>query len=180
MFWMSNISLMLSPTKLTHENLEYLGEESGVYLHKVVSSMGDSLQVMIPQKSTAADDIHAMDPRLLATHTPSRLLDQGDRLEFGVAVGTPSVLVLSQKFHRDWQAQVFVQSDWVSAETAAINGVFQGVMLPSGTQRVRLELKPYVRYAWVAHVFWLLLLALFGFNILKKRRELGAESLSTK
>jgi hypothetical protein len=23
MFWMSNISLMLSPTKLTHENLEY-------------------------------------------------------------------------------------------------------------------------------------------------------------
>ena len=48
MFWMSNISLMLSPTKLTHENLEYLGEESGVHLHKVISRMGDSLQVTPP------------------------------------------------------------------------------------------------------------------------------------
>ncbi|MGF6708178.1 hypothetical protein ABIA58_005077 [Pseudomonas frederiksbergensis] len=47
MFWMSNISLMLSPTKLTHENLEYFffGGGGGVYLYKVISRMGDSLQV---------------------------------------------------------------------------------------------------------------------------------------
>ena len=48
MFWMSNISLMLSPTKITHENLEYLGGESGVHLHRVISRMGDSLQVTPP------------------------------------------------------------------------------------------------------------------------------------
>src|SRR5690606_13119088 len=31
MFWMSNISLILSPGELTHENLEFLGEESGIH-----------------------------------------------------------------------------------------------------------------------------------------------------
>ena len=163
MFWMSNISLMLSSTKLTHENLEYLGEESGVHLHKVISRMGDSLQVTPPQQmSVAADDLHVANPRLLPRQTPTKLLDQGDLLEFEVAPGAPTVLILSQKFHRDWLAQVFDQTGWVSAKTIAINSVFQGVLLPQNAQRVRLEFKPYARYAWIAHVFWLFLLGLLG------------------
>lgn len=169
-FWMSNISMMLSPTMLTHENLEYLGEESGVHLHRVISRMGDSLQVTLPpQTSTAVDGLHIADPRFLLKHTSTKLLDQGDLLEFEVAPGAPSVLILSQKFHRDWHAQAFDQSGWASAKTTVINGVFQGVLLPQNTQRVRLEFKPYARYAWVAHVFWLILLALIGFTVRKKQ-----------
>ena len=171
MFWMSNISLMLSPVKLTHENLEYLGDESGVHLHKVISRMGDSLQAPPPTASMVADGLHIEDPRLLPRHTPTKLLDQGDLLEFEVMPGAPSVLILSQKFHRDWQAQAFDQSGWVSAKTTAINGVFQGVLLPKNAHRVRLEFKPYARYAWIAHVFWLTLLALIGFMAWKKKRD---------
>lgn len=164
MFWMSNISLMLSSTKLTHENLEYLGNESGVYLHKIISRMGDGLQVTSLQTSAVTEELHIAEPRLLPRHIPTKLLDQGDLLEFEVAPREPSVLILSQKFHRDWQAQAFDQSGWVSAKTTVINGVFQGVLLPKNVQRVRLEFKPYTRYAWVAHVFWLILLALIGFK----------------
>lgn len=169
MFWMSNVSLMLSPTKLTYENLAYLGEESGVHLHKVVSRMGDSLQITLSQASMVADVLNIADPRLLPRYTPTKVMDQGDLLEFEVASGSQSVLVLSQKFHRDWQAQVFDQSGWLSTKTIVVNDVFQGVLLPQSAQRVRLEFKPYARYTWVAHVFWLTLLALVGFKECKRK-----------
>jgi hypothetical protein len=179
MFWMSNISLMLSPTKLTHKNLEYLGVVSGVHLYKVISRMGNSLQI-IPPTSSCADGLQMVDPRLLPRHVPSKQLDQGDLLEFEVKTGVPSVLVLSQKFHRDWQAQVFDQSSWVPAKTTVINGVFQGVLLPQDVQRVRLEFKPYARYAWIAHFFWLFLLALLGFKVWQRKGNLVSKGVSTK
>ncbi|MDP3696058.1 MAG: hypothetical protein Q8R42_08095, partial [Desulfocapsaceae bacterium] len=179
MFWMSDISLMLSPTKLTHKNLEYLGVVSSVYLYKVISRMGNSLQI-IPSASRGADGLQMFDPRLLPRHVPSKQLDQGDLLEFEVKPEVPSVLVLSQKFHRDWQAQVFNQAGWVPAKTTVINGVFQGVLLPQDVQRVRLEFKPYARYAWIAHFFWLFLLALLGFKAWQRKGNLVSKGVSTK
>ena len=180
MFWMSNISMMLSPVKLAHENLAYLGEESNVHLYKVISRMGDSLQITFPQTNIDVDNVQLADPRFLPRHVPSKQLDRGDLLEYAVAPGEPSVLVLSQKFHRDWQAQVFVQSGWVPAKATVINGVFQGVLLSQDAQRVRLEFKPYARYAWIAHVFWLSLLALLGFKAWQRKRNFGSGGASTR
>lgn len=179
LFWMSNISLILSPTKLTHENLEYLGEESGVHLHKVISQMGDSLQVAT-QTNIDTDNLQLADPRLLLSHVPSKHLDQGDLLEFELTPMASSVLILSQKFHRDWQAQVLNHSIWLPAKTMVVNGVFQGVLLPQDTQRVRLEFKPYSRFAWVAHLFWLFLLALLGLKKWQKIRHSGTKGVSIK
>lgn len=94
-----------------------------------------------------AGGLHIADPRLLPSHVPPELLDEGDLLEFSVASGAPSMLVLSQKYYRDSDAQVFTGSGWASAETIVVNGAFQGVLLPSDAQRVRLEIRPYPRYA---------------------------------
>jgi hypothetical protein len=175
MFWMSNISLMLSPTKLVHENLEYLEEVSGIHLHRVISRMGDGRQIISPMTSLKADGIHIADPRPLPGHSPLRVLDEGDVLEFEVLPGATSVLVLSRKFHRDWQARALVLQGWMPARTTEVNGVFQGVVVPSDAQRVRLEFKPFVRCAWIAHVFWLLLLALLGFRAWRKSPNTGVE-----
>jgi len=180
MFWMSNISLMLSPKKLTHENLEYLGEESGVHLHKVISRMGKSLQTVSHQNLLIVDEgnVKMEDPRSMEKYIPFASLDQGDLIEYEVHSGTSSLLILSQKFHRDWHAKVSNSSTWVPAKTTVVNGVFQGVFLPLGTQRVRLEFKPYSRYAWIAHLFWIFLLALLGFKERQKRRvPVGKEML---
>jgi hypothetical protein len=173
MFWMSNISLILSPTQLIRENLKYLGEESGVHLHRVVSRMGDSLQVALPEQDWTANALDIEDARLLSISSPNRLLDEGDVLEFEVLPATSSVLVLSQIFHQDWHAQVLVQESWEPAQTAEINGVFQGVLVPSDAQRVRLEFRPFARHAWVAHVSWLLLLALLASRARQKSRSAG-------
>jgi hypothetical protein len=124
---------------------------------------------------------HIADPRLLPSHVSSELLDESDLLEFSVASGAPSVLVLSQKYYRDSDAQVFTGSGWAPAETTVVNGVFQGVLLPGDAQRARLEIRPYPRYAWIAHVFWLFLLALLGGpTAWRKRRHVGADGASTE
>ncbi|MGH8557434.1 MAG: hypothetical protein ACRESZ_08235, partial [Methylococcales bacterium] len=169
LFWMSNIGLMLSPTRLSHKNLEYLGQESGINLYKVISRMGDSIQVNHGVPNITQNDLILEDPRILPRHPVSKLLDQGDVLEFEVTPGPPSVLVLSRKFHRDWQARVLVGSGWTFAQTTAVNEVFQGVLIPNDSRRVRLEFKPWARHAWIAHVFWLLLLVVSGWTLWRKK-----------
>jgi len=166
MFWMSNIGVVLAPEKLEHENLEYAGEEAGVHLHRVISRMGNSVQV-IPAPD-AWDD-----PRKLTRYTPVKILDEGDRLEFETTPCASSIFILSQKFHRDWQARAFAHDAWQAAETSEINGVFLGVSLPPETERVRLEFKPFARYAWLAHALWSLLLALTLFAALKGVNKRG-------
>jgi hypothetical protein len=177
MFWMSNIGLMLSSAELHQHNLMDLGVVSGVHLYRVISRMGAALQVVLPQVTEDGDELQIADPRRMPAHVPTTLRDQGDRLEFGVTPGQPSVLILSQKYYRDWQANVLTSADWAPAKTVAVNGVFQGVLLPSGARRVRLEFRPYARYAWIAHVFWLLLAAVLGFMAWWNRRHAGADGV---
>lgn len=170
MFWMSNISLILSPGKLVNENLEFLSEESGIHLYRVVSRMGDSMQVTLPQLDMSLTKLVLDDPRGMVTNTPVKILDQGDVLEFEVNSSAPSVFLLSQKFHRDWEALAETNQGWQAAQTVEVNGVFQGVLLPPETRRVRLDFKPLARYAWIAHVFWILLVVLISIKFWRAYR----------
>jgi hypothetical protein len=156
-FWMSNISLVLSPTKLDDPNLESVDEEDQAHLFRVKSRMGCCLQVSSPFEYTV-DGVELHGPRGLVAHQLSKSKDEGDLIEIEVVGVSPSLLVLSQKYHRDWRANVLTPSGWASARALPVNRVFQGVILPAGAQRVRLEFVPFVRFAWIAHVFWLIVL----------------------
>lgn len=170
-FWMSNIGLVLSPKKFVHQNLEYVGDESGVQIYRVISRMGRGLQVYSSWDDNDAEGLYMADPRLFRYNSPLELRDEGDLLEFEVIPGEASVLILSQKFHRDWHAMALSDGGWIAVRTVEVNGVFQGVLLPSSAGLVRLEFKPWVRYAWGAHVFWLVLLAVLVLTVWKKRKN---------
>jgi hypothetical protein len=175
-FWMSNISLMVSPTILDHPNLESIGDEGSVHFYRTIRRMGCCLQTNLPER-TEADDIALPDKR--ETYRPSRTKDEGDLLEFEVQdQARSSLLVLSQQFHKNWHASVRSLSGWTIARTLSVNGVFQGVVVPAGTQSVQLRFIPFVRFAWIAQVFWafvLLILAaqamLSRFNFHYKRQS---------
>lgn len=169
LFWMSNIALMLSPAKLQDDNLDYLGQVGDVHFHGVVSRMGCCLQVDFPPDSIAPDGVQIADPRKLPSRQAVKTLDQGDLIELDVVAHHVGLLILSQKFHRDWFAQVRMASGWTATMTAPVNGIFQGVVLPEGTQQVRLQFKPFVRFAWLAHVFWFLVLLALGAQALRFR-----------
>lgn len=176
MFWMSNISLLLSPRRLVHENLTMSAEESGVYLYKVASRMGESLQVFPEMKiETGSQKIFLHDPRNMIANKPVKILDQGDVLLFEVKSSVASVFLLSQKFHRDWIAIAETNQGWYAVKTLEVNGVFQGVLLPPETRRVRLDFKPYSRYAWTAHGFWFLLSLVVFLKFWRRYRKMAME-----
>jgi hypothetical protein len=158
MFWMSNISLILSPLKLDHQNLAYIGNWDDIYLYRVESRMENSLQVTYPLDGKIVDNINIEDPRLLTAYHPTKTLDLCDLLEFDVQGNQASLLILSKQFHHDWHALVSNGTGWDQAESVSVNGVFQGVLLPQGSHKVRLQFLPFVRFAWVSHVFWMLAL----------------------
>jgi hypothetical protein len=169
-FWMSNVSLVLSRSKIEHPNLEHLGTSGPVYLYRVTSRMGCCLQVGMASDGMTADGARIADPRRALPAHPVMTADRGDAMELDLKPGPASLLIVSQKFHRDWRAQVLSESGWVPATTLPVNGVFQGVMLPDGARKVKLEFLPYVRFAWIAHVFWVFVLAALAFQAMRARR----------
>jgi len=169
MFWMSNVGAMLSVAPLAHPNLRLIGDEAGIHVYKVLDRMGDAIQLATGADGTASE-LALDDPRKSLRLPVVKRLDQTDVLAFDVTPGQVSWLVLSQKYHRDWQAQVLLGGNWQDAPTGQVNGVFQGVKLAPEATQVRLQFKPYVRYAWVAHAFWLLVAALLLWRRLRDRK----------
>ncbi|EHP40117.1 hypothetical protein OR16_27512 [Cupriavidus basilensis OR16] len=160
-FWMSNIGVVLSPVQLPPTStLQYVGHYGNAHLYRVLSRMGCCLQVPKSQTTVRTGGDISIDPAairsgLQATKTD----DQGDLLHFDISEGVASILVLSQKYHPDWHAQALTARGWVAIPTGPVNDVFQGAVLPDGARQVRLRFEPYARFAWIAHVFWLLALA---------------------
>lgn len=48
--------------------------------------------------------------------------------------------------------------------------MFQGVLVPQDAEWLRLTFKPLARFAWIAHIVWLLLLALILATAWRKHR----------
>lgn len=169
-FWMSNIGLILADKKIEHQNLDFLEQYANVYFYKVKSTMGSYLQT--PYLASVENDSVEIDPRFSQNYQLEKRIDKGDYLEFKTAKQPQSILVLSQKYHKNWIAQILTSRGWVKTKTLIVNGIFQGVLLPDNTEGVRLWFKPYARYMAVSHLFWvialLILMVKIGFS---KRRN---------
>jgi hypothetical protein len=170
-FWMSNIGLMLSATTLSHPNLEHIGDEGPIHFYRVASRMGCCLQTALPDQ-TGSGGIELPDRRGIETLRPLKTKDQGDLLEIEVHGRQPSLLVLSQQYDSNWQARVRTPSGWAPALTAPVNRVFQGVVLPAGTQTVQLQFMPFTRFAWISSLVWVLVLLLLAVQAGRSRLRL--------
>ena len=75
-----------------------------------------------------------------------RQQSQGDRIRFQL---TPSpretLLFVSQQHHPQWSAH----SNGRTLATVRVNGFYQGVLLPPGTEQAMLEFRPFVRHSWI-------------------------------
>ncbi|MEM9602538.1 MAG: hypothetical protein AAGA11_06725 [Pseudomonadota bacterium] len=156
--WISNVGLLLSIDPLDDPGLEQIGTQAGVHLHRVRDRMGEAIQVRVTRSDRDGAGLALGDPRDRAWWPVEKHLDLGDRVAFHVSTDGPMALVLSQKYHRHWRAKALTTAGWQDAETVPVNQVFQGVLLAPGVKEVQLDFVPYVRHAWIAHVFWSLLL----------------------
>jgi hypothetical protein len=167
-FWMSDVALVLGATPIKHPNLIYIGEQKKAHLHRVRSRMGCCQIRSWRQKVEPHDEIDVGDlrgdPASVQTAAATISSDHGDQLAVRVTGGDSgaetSLLVLSRQYHRDWEAWSETPTGRVKAIPVAVNGMFQGVVLPRHTTTVNLQFIPYARYAWTSHVLWLAVLAL--------------------
>jgi hypothetical protein len=167
-FWMSNIGLVISPAPILHPNLERFGAEGTLQLYRVRDSMGCCLQSPTTTKAGPGDISSTTREGI----RPVKTSDQGDVLEFEVHnyPDTDSVLTLSQQYHNDWRASVRTASGWQVARTVPVNGAFQGVVIPATSELVRLQFMPFVRFAWIAHVVWVIVILMAVLGRYRHRR----------
>ena len=161
--WMSNISVLLSTTPLAVGGLTTeIGREAGLYIYGFHSRMGDAFLADSSHAQITGSKVWIDHPEHFSGGEVKKSQDRGDEVFFDLKAGTPSILILSHLFDSNWHATALGPTGWKPIKTVEVNGVFQGVDVPANVQRVRLEYKPYVRFAWISSVIWLALFALLA------------------
>ena len=75
-----------------------------------------------------------------------RIRDLDDALTFELdPARKQTLLFVSQQHHPQWVAT----ADGRSLETPVVDGLYQGVLVPPGTERVQLRFRPWVRWSWI-------------------------------
>jgi hypothetical protein len=146
------------PHPLTHPHLQFKPKVSGIFIYRVDSWMGKALQIDSSFPLATNGDLQIDDPRQMETFKPHQIFDQGDLVAYEIKNPQPSLLLLSQTFHADWKAKLRTTTGWQKAQTVSVNGFFQGGFLPKGTEKVVLKFFPWVRFMWIGHVFWALVI----------------------
>ena len=165
MFWMSNIDLLISPREIKSPLLSLLDiipqqeRKLTIWLYRTKSKMGKAMQIAFPSGDTAAQTVSIADPRKVDHVFPTILEDNDDTMLLSNALSTDNLLVISQKYHRYWEAQVLRDGVWEDAATTEVNGVFLGVFVPAETTSIRLAFNPNIRLMlWIMPVwglFWI-------------------------
>ena len=153
---MADVSVVLSKNAIDHSNLVFVDRVGDIFVYRVAERMGGAIQVPLrsPVEFDARDLV--LDPREGSVAINEGRASQGGLMEFELAgMKQRSILVLSQKFYPNWKAQVLTADGWVNTPTVSINGVYQGILLPKDTLRVRLEFISWATLAWIGHVIWL-------------------------
>lgn len=159
-FWMSNVGVVYSlmpqydPPLQTIQVLRSPSRNIPIFVYAVPERMGKSIVVPFTDSSAAQVSATVPDPRNGSYRKPQELRDADDVLLYQVDAQAPELLIISQKYHPQWRAEVLVDGTWRQTLLREVNGFFQGVAIDRGTTQVRLSFLPYVRWAWLGHVFW--------------------------
>jgi hypothetical protein len=169
-FWMSNVGLVLSKSKISDINLDYVGLSEDYFLYKVKSKMGNVIRLALNDEIEFLDEsININDIRYVSEKSiPKVIKDFDDLKEYQLnKTQSSSLLIVSQKYHKGWVGRAFISGEWQKVSSVLVNQVYQGFFVPKDTTKIEIKFKPYVRYSWIANIFWALVLV-FSFTIHNK------------
>jgi len=157
----AGVSLFLSTRPLSEELALPLAPEAGGGV-AWRARLAPLLRAQLPAARCSRDPAGGLrlPPELRASPLPCSPVEaQDDRLVFRVTPSPEdSLLFVSQQYHPRWRASAGGQA----LETLLVDGFYQGVLLPTGTEEVELVFRPLVRLAWIPQALGVLAaLALF-------------------
>lgn len=164
----SGVEILLSRQPLEPSKADHLREFDGIHVHRL--PIGTNLQRQATSwERTAADAVR------LAPADPSgpslaleRLEEQDERLLFRTTpVEQETLLAVSQQYHPGWSARAAGRV----LETVQVDDLYQGVVLPPGTQEVELEYRSVIRWSWVPQLVFPVAAALLVLAARVRRRR---------
>ncbi len=172
MLWMSNVAVVLARERIDDGNLRPLGLFGPAQLMQVQQRMGPFWHTALATTPYGQDvripDYHGR-PHYMVSH----VLDQNDTITVTLEPQThTSLYIQSMLAAADWQADVYVGKKWQPARTVSVNGVFQGVIIPAGTQTLRLHWVSAVEWMWLSHLAWAGIWLGYGVWLVRRYRQL--------
>ena len=154
MLWMSNVAVVLARERIDDGNLSPLGMYGPAQLMQVQQRMGPFWHTALTA-TPYGQDVRIVDYRQRPQYPVTNVQDQNDTITATITPQTrPTLFVHSTMAAAEWQADVYDGRQWLAARTVSVNGVFQGVVIPAGTQTARLRWVSAVQWMWVSHLAW--------------------------
>ena len=154
MLWMSNVAVVLARERIDDGNLRPLGTYGPAHLMQVQQRMGPFWHTAL-EAIPHGRDVRITDYRKRPQYAVSDVQDQNDTITATISPQVwPTLFVHSTLAAAEWRADVYDGTQWLAAQTVSVNGVFQGVVIPAGTQTVRLRWVSAVQWMWVSHLIW--------------------------
>lgn len=157
-YWMMNIGVVVSKVEQNHPLLTFKQKIDSWYIYES-DAKGCCLQAPLSALNLAGAsrtqiEESTIDPRGVST-TLQKDVSYTDFFEMPLASGDASIVVISQQYHKEWDAYALVEGQWVKIDTFAMNGIYQGAVTPVGATRVRFEFHPWTLLMWIPHLVWL-------------------------
>jgi hypothetical protein len=151
-FQLANIALILSKHAVSDARLAYSERVAGFWLYRVREPLGCCRRYSWPGEAIDLGNAAVSNPRLGVQ--VRKTLDLGDLLELEFEPAARSLVVVTQRYDRQWRAEQFRAGLWGAADTVPVNEVYQGVIVGEGSTKLRLQYTSIVRHAWIGHVIF--------------------------
>lgn len=163
----AGVSLFVSTLALSSPRLEALGDIGPVHLYRVRRRPALEAQLGAFEDEGSRGEAELRGPlEELAQLPVERLAGHADQLRWRVTpAGEPTLLFVSQQFHPQWRAY----AAGAELETVRIDGFWQGVRLPPGTDSVELRFEPWARWSWIPQLLFACAGLAYGLSRLRAR-----------
>jgi len=170
-FQLANIGAVITRDPLESTEVVLDSKFNGFLLYKVLQRWGafttfDLNAVTIDGHS--ADVGHNSPSGDLTSAVVSNQSDQID-LRLSYATEKPTLLVASQSYNTDWHAEARSENGWKPLETLTVNGAYEGAIIPTDVDAIRLSFKPWVRWAWLGHVAFCILAFITALKAIRRQ-----------
>ena len=178
-FHLANIGALVTREPLTSTAVASDSSFGGLHIYRLLDRWGKYTRVGLNSIVLDGDSARLTDTSSVEKKAATAVTDQGDRINLHLAHASDvtTLLVVSQLYNPAWQADARSSDGWHALRALPVNGAYEGVLIPSGTDSIRLRFRPWIRWSWLGHAAFGILAMLLAYSWLTRGPIRGRRSL---
>jgi hypothetical protein len=172
-FHLANIGALVAQKPLESKAITLDVRLGGLFLYRVLERWGGYTRFNLDAVVFDSDSARISDASTVEKQAATVVADRGDRVDLRLTrVGArPTLLVASQTYHADWQAEGRYPGGWHTLHTLPVDDAFEGIIIPPGCDFIRLRFRPWIRWSWLGHIGFGMLGLLLAYAWSRGRRQ---------